>query len=126
MKFDPYIAKLYTSASDYYEVDINIDPTSTMNMVRDKLSAKLGEEGYSTENVLFVLGEINDMSLEKCDVLVLSDNYAVDYCRHSYETLNILLKEPYIVKRLVDEWNSSLISNNTDYRMELLELLKPQ
>ncbi|KAJ2175040.1 hypothetical protein EV180_007042, partial [Coemansia sp. RSA 518] len=111
---------------DYYEVDINIDPTSTMNMVRDKLSAKLGEEGYSTENVLFVLGEINDMSLEKCDVLVLSDNYAVDYCRHSYETLNILLKEPYIVKRLVDEWNSSLISNDTDYRMELLELLKPQ
>ncbi|KAJ2177369.1 hypothetical protein GGF45_003300 [Coemansia sp. RSA 551] len=126
MKFDPYIAKLYTSASDYYEVDINIDPTSTMNMVRDELSTKLGELGHSTENVLFVLGEINDMSLEKCDVLVLSDNYAVDYCRHSYETLNILLKEPYIVKRLVDEWNSSLISNNTDYRMELLELLKPQ
>ncbi|KAJ2480611.1 hypothetical protein IWW56_002322 [Coemansia sp. RSA 2131] len=122
VEFEPYVAKLYTSASEYYEVDINIDPISTMDMVRDELSSKIGK---SADEVLFVLGEIDNMSLDSCDVLVLSNNYSVDYCRHSGETLNIVLKPPSIVEQLTDEWNSSLNSDDTDYRIQLLELLKP-
>ncbi|KAJ2500037.1 hypothetical protein GGH96_003075 [Coemansia sp. RSA 1972] len=123
VEFKKYVAKYYKSASEYDEVVMSMDPISTMDMVRDEFCSKVGE---SANEVLFVLGEMDGMSLHKCDVLVLSDHYSIDYCRHCGETLNILLKQADTVQQLKSEWNESLNSEDTKHRTQLLELLKPQ
>ncbi|KAJ2352082.1 hypothetical protein IWW50_002542 [Coemansia erecta] len=110
----------------YYKLDLSeIDQTTTMDEVEKLVKPMLKKLGESCEAIVFVLGDVKNLSVGSYDAMVMTDSFALEYWHKSGLDLNIMSKSKDDAKKLKNEWNTVLKYGDSVKVGQFIKLLKP-